>query len=68
MTWMKDHVLKWSMFLKKKADLLCDKHSLPCVFKNSAFGNLFFLHKLVGEGRWRHKKFFIASAKSTKKM
>lgn len=46
------------MFLKKKADLKCAKYSLSCVFKNNAFGNLFFLYKLVGEGRWRHEKFF----------
>lgn len=55
-------------YVPKERDRLCDKHSLACVFKNSAFGNRFFLRKLVGEGRWRHKKFFIASAKSTKKM
>lgn len=52
------------MFLKKKADLLRGKYSLAWVFKNNAS----FLYKFVGEGRWRHKEFFLASAKSTKKM
>ena len=41
------------IFQKKKADLLYDK--VWHVFKNNAFRNLFSLHKLVGEGRWRQE-------------